>query len=95
MATSSKIARSLPSQGASSGTALTVSKVMPYAVGALLAGWMVLYGRRARREGERLAAAAQAAAEFPPPAAEFPPPAAEFPPAVAAELPVPAGAPLT
>jgi hypothetical protein len=37
-------------------TALTVSKVMPYAVAAALAGWMTAYGRRARREGERLAA---------------------------------------
>ena len=42
----------------STGTALAVSKVMPYAVGALLACWMVLYGRHAKREGERLAAAA-------------------------------------
>ena len=41
-------------------TALTVSKVMPYAVAAGLAGWMTAYGRRARREGERLAAAAPA-----------------------------------
>jgi hypothetical protein len=39
-------------------TALTVSKVMPYVVAAGLAGWMTAYGRRARREGERLAAAA-------------------------------------
>ncbi len=44
----------------STGTALTVSKVMPYAVGAVLAGWMTVYGRHARREGERQAAAAQA-----------------------------------
>ena len=49
----------------STGTALAVSKVMPYAVGGLLALWMVFYGRRARRQGERLAAqaAAQAAAQ--------------------------------
>ena len=47
----------------STATALTVSKVMPYAVGAVLAGWMFAYGRRARREGERLAAEAQADAE--------------------------------
>jgi hypothetical protein len=47
----------------STATALTVSKVMPYAVGAVLAGWMFAYGRWARREGERLAAAAQADAE--------------------------------
>jgi hypothetical protein len=52
----------------STGTALAVSKVMPYAVGALLACWMVLYGRHARREGERFAAAARAAADFPVPA---------------------------
>ena len=44
----------------STATALTVSKVMPYAVGAVLAAWMFGYGRRARREGERLAAEAQA-----------------------------------
>ncbi len=44
----------------STATALTVSKVMPYAVAAVLAGWMIVYGRRTRREGERLAAAASA-----------------------------------
>ena len=44
----------------STGTALAVSKVMPYAVAGLLVGWMVFYGRRARREGERLAAQAAA-----------------------------------
>ncbi len=47
----------------STATALTFSKVMPYAVGAALAGWMFAYGRRARRTGERLAAAAQADTE--------------------------------
>ena len=45
----------------STGTALTVSKVMPYVVGAALAAWMFAYGRHARRQGERLAAEAQAA----------------------------------
>ena len=44
----------------STGTALAVSKVMPYAVAGLLALWMVFYGRRARRQGERLAAQAAA-----------------------------------
>jgi hypothetical protein len=44
----------------STATALTVSKVMPYAVGAVLVGWMMAYGRRARRLGERLAATAPA-----------------------------------
>ena len=47
----------------STGTALTVSKVMPYVVGAALAAWMFGYGRHARREGERLAAEAQAEAQ--------------------------------
>jgi hypothetical protein len=53
----------------STSTALAVSKVMPYAVAAALVAWMVAYGRRAKREGERLAAA-QAAADAP--AAETP-----------------------
>jgi len=43
--------------------ALTVSKAMPFAVAAGLAGWMTVYGRRTKREGERLAAQAQADAE--------------------------------
>jgi len=47
-------------------TALTVSKVMPYAVAAGLAGWMIAYGRRARREGERLAAALAGVGSNPP-----------------------------
>ena len=51
----------------STGTALAVSKVMPYAVAGLLALWMVFYGRRARRQGERLAAQA-AKAKRPDPA---------------------------
>jgi len=58
----------------STATALTVSKVMPYVVGAALAAWMFAYGRRTRREGERLAAAASSAAAVASAAAE---PAAE------------------
>ena len=46
----------------STANALTVSKFMPYVVGAGLAGWMVAYGRRAKRRGEQLAAAEAAAA---------------------------------
>jgi hypothetical protein len=42
---------------ASTGTALTVSKIMPYVVAALLVGWTNVYGKRARRRGEQLAAA--------------------------------------
>ena len=45
----------------STGTALTVSKVMPYVVAAGIVAWMIAHGRRARREGERIAAAALAA----------------------------------
>jgi hypothetical protein len=52
----------------STGTALAVSKVMPYAVAGVLAAWMFLYGRHARRQGERIAAPAAAA----PPAAATP-----------------------
>ena len=57
------VARVVIVETTSTATALTVSKVMPYAVAAALIGWMVAYGRRARREGERLAAAAQSAGE--------------------------------
>jgi hypothetical protein len=42
---------------APAGTALAISKIMPYVVAALLIGWTNVYGRRARRRGERLAAA--------------------------------------
>ena len=48
------------------GTALTISKVMPYAVAALLAGWTYAYGQGARRRGEQMAAAAAAQAAPPP-----------------------------
>jgi hypothetical protein len=47
----------------STGTALALSKVMPYAVAGVLVGWMFLYGRHARRQGERIAAAEAAAAQ--------------------------------
>lgn len=46
----------------STATAFTVSKVMPYAVAGVLVAWMAAYGLRAKRRGERLAAAAQASA---------------------------------
>jgi hypothetical protein len=38
-------------------------------VAAAIVGWMIAHGRRARREGERLAAEAQAARNAPEPAA--------------------------
>jgi len=50
----------------STGTALTVSKVMPYVIAAAIVAWMIAHGRHARREGERIAAAQAAlAAEAP------------------------------
>lgn len=48
-------ARLIIAETASTGTALTVSKMMPYAVGAVLVGWMIVYGRHAQRKGEKLA----------------------------------------
>jgi hypothetical protein len=50
-------------QNTSAGTALAVSKVLPYAVAAVLIAWTVGYSRYQRRQGERLAAAYAAAAE--------------------------------
>jgi hypothetical protein len=52
----------------STGTALAVSKVMPYAVAGVLAAWMTFYGRRTRRQGERLAATTAPTAAAPEPA---------------------------
>jgi hypothetical protein len=57
------VARVIVVETTSTGTALTVSKVMPYAVGAAIVAWMIAHGRHARREGERLAAEAQAQAQ--------------------------------
>jgi hypothetical protein len=49
-------------ENTSTGTALAISKIMPYAVTGLLVLWMIVTGRRARRQGERLAAQQAAAA---------------------------------
>jgi len=49
-------------QNTSAGTALAISKVLPYAVAGLLVLWTVGYGRYQKRRGERLAAAAAASA---------------------------------
>jgi hypothetical protein len=46
----------------STGTAFTVSKVMPYAVAGLLVAWTLGYGDWKRRQGERAAARHAAAA---------------------------------
>jgi hypothetical protein len=56
-------ARVIIVQDTSAGTALAVSKVLPYAVAGVLIAWTVGYGRYQRRQGERLAAAYAAAAE--------------------------------
>ena len=40
-------------QNTSTGTALAVSKVMPYAVAAVLTAWTVGYGRYQKRKGEQ------------------------------------------
>jgi len=69
-------ARVIVVETTSTGTALTVSKVMPYAVGAAIVAWMMAHGRHARREGERLAAEAQAAASAADAADTAPEPAA-------------------
>jgi hypothetical protein len=50
-------------QETSAGTALAVSKVLPYAVAAVLIAWTVGYGRLQKRRGDRMAAAYAAAAE--------------------------------
>lgn len=50
-------------QHASAGVALTVSKVMPLAVTAVLALWTIVYSTYQKRKGERLGAAAMAISE--------------------------------
>jgi hypothetical protein len=46
---------------APAGTALAVSKIMPYVVAALLIGWTNVYSQRARRRGQSLHARRQRA----------------------------------
>ena len=57
------VARVLIVQETSAGTALAVSKVLPYAVAGVLIAWTVGYGRYQKRQGERMAAEGAAAAE--------------------------------
>src|SRR5947209_7432772 len=47
------VARVIIVETTSTGTALTVSKVMPYVVAAGIVAWMIEHARRARRGGER------------------------------------------
>jgi hypothetical protein len=59
-------ARVLTVELTSTGTALSISKVMPFAVAAVQVAWMFVYGQRARRKGERAAEANRARGEAPP-----------------------------
>jgi hypothetical protein len=61
------IARVIIVESTSTGTALTLSKMMPYGVAGVLAVWNVGYGRRAHRRGERLGNAAHERGEVVPP----------------------------
>lgn len=54
------VARVVIVQNTSTGTALAISKVLPYAVAAVLMAWTFGYGQYQKRKGERLAAAAAA-----------------------------------
>jgi len=53
------VARVVIVQSTSTGTALAVSKVMPYAVAAVLIAWTFGYGQYQKRKGERLTTAAR------------------------------------
>ncbi len=55
------VARVVIVQNTSTGTALAITKVLPYAVAAVLTAWTIGYGRYQKRKGEQLAAAAEAA----------------------------------
>lgn len=55
------VARVIIVQNTSAGTALAVSKVMPFAVAGVLMAWTFGYGQHRKRVGERMAAAAEAA----------------------------------
>jgi hypothetical protein len=57
------VARVVIVQNTSTGAALAISKVLPFAVAGVLSAWTVGYGRYQKRKGEQLAAAAAAAAD--------------------------------
>jgi hypothetical protein len=56
------VARVIIVQETSAGTALAVSKVLPYAVAGVLIAWTIGYGRLQKRRGDRIAAGYAAAA---------------------------------
>ncbi len=47
-------------ESTSTGTAYGISKLLPYAVTGIVVAWMIPYGMRAKRKGERLGAEARA-----------------------------------
>ena len=54
-------------ESASTGAALSISKVMRYALAGVLIAWNIAYARRARLRGEAKGASARARHEVPPP----------------------------
>jgi hypothetical protein len=61
------VARVVIVESTSTGSALVISKVMPFVMGGVLAAWNVAYARQSRRTGERLGAEAAARGDTPPP----------------------------
>ncbi|HTX29515.1 MAG TPA: VC0807 family protein [Streptosporangiaceae bacterium] len=54
-------ARVIIVENTSAGTALAISKFMPFAVAGIVVAWMTVYGQHAKRKGEAAGAAARAA----------------------------------
>jgi hypothetical protein len=67
------VARVVIVQNTPAGTALAISKVLPYVVAGVLCVWTAGYGRYHKRRGERLAAAAAARADANTDARDAPP----------------------
>ncbi len=59
------VARVMIVESTSTGTAYDISKLMPFAVAGIVVAWMIPYGLRAKRKGERLGAEAQASTPAP------------------------------
>ncbi|MDQ2894400.1 MAG: DUF2207 domain-containing protein [Actinomycetota bacterium] len=60
-------ARVIIIESTSTGTAYGISKLLPYAVAGIVVAWMIPYGMRAKRKGERRGAEAQASTPAPAP----------------------------
>ncbi|MEO8968848.1 MAG: VC0807 family protein [Solirubrobacteraceae bacterium] len=59
------VARVIIVESTSTGTAYGISKLLPYAVAGIVLAWMIPYGARAKRKGERLGAEARASTPAP------------------------------